>query len=296
MSHYDTLGVDRSASPEDIKAAYRKLAMKHHPDRGGDQRTFQKLTEAYETLSDPNKKAMYDNGGGQRQHHFHSGNPFQGGAFHEDFFGHPFQGGGGHPFEDIFAHFGFGFQDGPRHQPKNSDLQIKIKISLRDSYVGKTMTINYPLPSGRQQNAEINIPAGISAGQTMKMGGMGDDSLPDFPRGDLIIHVEVDRDRNFHRDDMALVTKLEIDVFDAMLGCKRIIKNIDDSEVELIIKPGTQNGQKYACQGLGFPSLKFNNIKGDLVVQVIVKTPVITDPNSIEKVNELADYIRKHKG
>ncbi len=289
MSHYDTLGVGKSASPEEIKAAYRKLAMKHHPDRGGDQKQFQQITEAYETLSDPDKKAFYDHGGGQRG--------FTRGTWQEFRSGHPFQGGDpfGHPFEDIFTHFGFGFQ-GARPRPKNSDLQIRVKISLKDSYMGKTMTINYPLPSGKQQTAEITIPPGIAPGQQMKMGGMGDDSIIEIPRGDLIINIDVERDRDFYRDDMHLMTKINIDIFDAMLGCKRNIKNIDGHDVEFQIKPGTQNGQKYACKGLGFPSIKFNNIKGDLIVQVIVDTPVVKDPTAVEMVKSLAEYIRNKKG
>jgi curved DNA-binding protein len=287
MSHYDTLGVGKSASPEEIKSAYRKLAMKHHPDRGGDQKKFQTITEAYETLSDPDKKAFYDHGGGQR------GNPF-GGGFNEFRSGHPFQGGDpfGHPFEDIFHQFGFGFQNSRAARPKNSDLQIKVKISLKDSYLGKTMTINYPLPSGKQQTAEITIPAGIAAGQQMKMGGMGDDSIIDLPRGDLIINIEIDRDKDFYRDDMSLISKVNIDIFDAMLGCKKTIKNIDDNDVEITIRPGTQNGQKYACKGLGFPSIKFNNVRGDLLIQIIVDTPAITDPNLVSLVKQMASQIR----
>lgn len=289
MNYYNTLGVGKSASPEEIKAAYRKLAMKHHPDRGGDQKTFQNITEAYETLSDPDKKAYYDHGGGQQS------NPF-GGGFHEFRSNHPFQGDPfGNPFEDVFTHFGFGFR-GARAQPKNSDLQIKVKISLKDSYVGKTMTINYPMPSGRQQTAEITIPPGIAPGQQMKMGGMGDDSIIDLPRGDLIINIDIDKDREFYRDEMHLITKLNIDVFDAMLGCKRTITNIDGKEVEVKINPGTQNGQKYACKGLGFPSIKFNNIKGDLIVQIIVDTPIIKNAELIALVNQLAERVRKNKG
>ena len=289
MSYYDTLGVGKSASPEEIKAAYRKLAMKHHPDRGGDQKKFQQITEAYETLSDPDKKAFYDHGGGQRG--------FTGGTWQEFRSGHPFQGGGdpfGNPFEDIFTHFGFGFQNGRAATPKNSDLQIRVKISLKDSYMGKTMTINYPLPSGRQQTAEITIPPGIATGQQMKMGGMGDDGIIELPRGDLIINIEVERDRDFHREDMHLVTKVQIDVFDAMLGCKKTITNLDGKEVEINIKPGTQNGQKYACKGLGFPSLKFNNVRGELLVQVLVSTPAIKDDKTIEMVKSLAEHIRRN--
>lgn len=290
MTHYDTLGVSKNASFEEIKAAYRKLALKYHPDRGGDQAKFQEITHAYEVLSDPEKKSMYDRGGQQDfanggWREYRSGNPFG---------GNPFGFNEGHPFEDIFTQFGFGFQQrASQPRPKNSDLQIKIRISLKDSFLGKTMTIDYPLPSGRQQTAEIKIPAGIASGQQMRLGGMGDDTLKDMPRGDLIVHIEVDRDPKFHRDDMAIVTRLEIDVFDAMLGCKRTIKNLDDSDVELVIRPGTQNGQRYACKGLGFSSIRFDNIKGDLIVHVTVKTPAVVDPKYVEKVTSLAEEIRK---
>lgn len=290
MDYYSTLGVDRAASPDDIKSAYRKLAMKHHPDRGGDQHQFQKITEAYETLSDSNKKAMYDNGG-MNGNHFNNG-------FHEFHSSHPFQGGDpfGHPFEDIFTHFGFGFQNGQRQRQKNSDLQIRIRISLKDSYMGKTMNISYQLPSGHQQNAEITIPPGIIHGQTLRMGGMGDNSISNISRGDLIIQIEVDNDSKFYREDTALITTLEIDIFDAMLGCTRRITNIDGSEIDLQIKPGTQNGQKYNCQGLGFPSIRFNNIKGDLLIQILVKTPVVKDPTLVDMVKDLANKIRNSSG
>lgn len=284
MDYYSTLGVDRAASPDDIKSAYRKLAMKHHPDRGGDQKKFQQITEAYETLSNPEKKAFYDHGGGQQD------NPF-GGGFYEFRSGHPFQGGDpfGHPFEDIFTHFGF-----QKSRPRNSDLQIKVKISLKDSYLGKTMTIDYPLPSGSNQTLEITIPPGIALGQQIKMAKMGDNSIYELPRGDLIIHIEVDKDNTFSRDDMNLLTKLKINIFDAMLGCKKVIQNIDGSEIELIIHPGAQNGQKYSCQNLGFPSLKYNNVRGDLIVQLIIETPVIKDPELVNIVKNLADRVRKN--
>lgn len=279
MDYYSILGVGKSASPEDIKAAYRKLAMKHHPDRGGDAKKFQEISEAYETLSNPDKKAQYDHGGARGF----------GNSFHGDPFGNP--GFGRNPFDDLFSQFGFQFHTGNR-RPQNSDLTIKVKISLKDSYLGKTMTINYPLPSGRDQTIEITIPPGIENGQTMRMGGMGDDSIKEIPRGDLIVQLEVDRDPNFRREEMALVTTIRIDVFDAMLGCDRTVKNIDGSELSINIRPGTQNGQKYSCKGLGFRSIKFTNIRGDLVVQVIVDTPAIKDEKLAAKVRTLADEIR----
>ena len=290
MNYYATLGLERSASADEIKSAYRKLAMKHHPDRGGDEKKFQEITEAYETLGDPNKKAFYDQGGHQPQ-----GNPF-GQGFHEFHSNHPFQGGafgGGHPFEDIFAQFGFGFQN---TRPKNSDLQIKVKISLKDSYMGKTTNISYRLPSGRDQTVDINIPPGVENGQNLKMSNMGDDSIKELPRGDLIVHIEVEHDIKFQRNDLSLITSLNIDIFDAMLGCKRKVTNIDGSEIEIDIKSGTQNGQTYSCKGLGFKSIRQHNLRGDLLIKVNVKTPIIKDSKSIELIKNLAAQIRNNQG
>ena len=278
MDYYSILGVGKSASPDEIKSAYRKLAMKYHPDRGGDAKKFQELNEAYETLGNPDKKAMYDHGGNRGFKN----------RFHGDPFNDPYA---RNPFEDLFSQFGFQFHTNTR-RPQNSDLTIKVKISLKDSYLGKTMTINYPLPSGKDQTLEITIPPGVENGQTMRMGGMGDDSLKEIPRGDLIIHLEVERDPTFRREDMSLVTSLKIDVFDAMLGCERIIRNIDGTDLSLKIRPGTQNGQKYSCKGLGFHSVKFTNIRGDLIIQVTVDTPAIKDEALVAKVQALADEIR----
>jgi DnaJ-class molecular chaperone len=280
MDYYSILGVNRSASADEIKSAYRKLAMKYHPDRGGDAKKFQEINEAYEILSDSSKKAMYDHGGARGFKQGFQSDPFS------DMFS-----SGRNPFEDLFDQFGFRFNTGSRRQ-QNSDLTIRVKISLKDSYIGKTMSINYPLPSGKDQTLEITIPPGVENGQTMRMSGMGDDSIKEIQRGDLIIHLEVERDPQFRREEMALVTTLKIDVFDAMLGCDRIVKNIDGTEISLTIRPGTQNGQKYSCKGLGFRSVKFTNVSGDLLVQIIVDTPAIKDKNLAAKVRDLANEIR----
>lgn len=285
MSHYETLGIEKNASAEEIKSAYRKLAMKHHPDRGGNEKMFQKITEAYETLIDPNKKDEYDHHGpagfrpSWQEFHFKSG---------------PFTQGHYNPFEDIFSNFGFGEQ--PRHsRPTNSNLQIKVKISLKHSYLGKTVNFSYPLPSGKNQTAEIKIPPGIENGQTMILSGFGDDSILGVPRGDLIILIIVDKDPNFFRENLSLITSVKIDAFEAMIGCQKNIRMIDDSTVHLVIKPGTQNGGKYTIQGLGFPSIKFGNVKGDFVIQVNVNVPAITDPSLVSLANNLAEKVKQSK-
>jgi len=298
MDHYSTLGIDRSASPEDIKTAFKKLAMKHHPDRGGDAGKFQELNEAYSVLSDPEKRMMYDHGG-NRQHHFNTqtGNPFGqsfsftfgGDGFQQHFNQGPFGGGGDPHFEEMLKNFGFGFANRPQ---KNRDLNMRCQISLRDAYQGKNLKIDYRLPTGEEKSINVDIPPGIEHGQAIKVNGAGDNSNKQIPAGDLTIVIEVTLVNKFKREDLNLVTETEITIFEAMTGVRKIIKNIDDTDVEVVVHPGTRHGQKYSCRGLGFTNLKFSNIKGDLMVAINVKTPIVTDPRLIAAVNELANKLQ----
>ena len=185
--YYQTLGVSEGASPDEIKRAYRSLANKHHPDKGGDQAKFKDISVAYENLSDPQKKAEYDNqrmfGGGQ-QFHFNTGSPFGGGF-------DPFGGQG--PFGDIFAHMR------GQQMRRNRDLNIQCTVSFLDSFNGKQLEANYRLPSGRNQNVVINVPAGVTHGDTIRYSGLGDDSMPGAPRGNLNVTILVQPDPNYER-------------------------------------------------------------------------------------------------
>ena len=104
--------------------------------------------------------------------------------------------------------------------------------------------------------------------------------------------IEISPVNKFKKEELNLVTETEITIFEAMTGCRKTVKNIDDTDVELVIHPGTRHGQRYNCQRLGFPHLKFTNVKGDLHVIVNVKTPIVTDPTLVAAVNELAKKIR----
>jgi curved DNA-binding protein len=293
MDHYSTLGIDRTASQEDIKKAFRTLAREHHPDRGGDEAKFKQLNEAYTVLSDPQTRAQYDfqgntqnqyrgfhpNNGGFQSHTFSFGDGFA--SFHQN-----------DMFEDVMRNFGFQFHQ--TQQPvRNKDLNIRCRISLKDSYLGKTMKINYRMPSGEDQELDVNIPPGIENGQVLKMAGHGDNSIRSAPRGDLTIAIEVDRDPRFHREEMTLITDTEIDIFDAMIGCTKQVENIDGEMVDLVIRPGTQHGQRFSCKGLGFKHIRYNNVRGDLHVIVKVTTPVVTDRETITLVERLAEKVRR---
>ena len=285
MSHYSTLGVEKSASPEEIKAAFKKLAMTHHPDRGGDQKKFQEINEAYSVLSDPEKRMEYEHGG-RNQFHFNTGNPF-----HFEFNTGPAGFGVPPGFDHIFREFGSGFEN--RARQKNRDLHIRCRISLLDSYIGKKMQMNYRLPSGIEDGLEVDIPPGIDNGQVIKVNGRGDNSMPHLPRGDLTISIEIDRDPHFFREDLTLITETDIDIFDAMIGCKKNVVNIDGGSVEVNIPAGAQHGQRFACRGLGFKNIKFNNTQGDLHVIVRIQTPKVKAPDTVAMVERLAEKIRR---
>ena len=269
--YYQTLGVGENASPDEIKKAYRSLANKHHPDKGGDQAKFKDISVAYENLSDPQKKAEYDQQrmyGGGPQVRFTSGDPFA------DMFGQ-----GGNPFGDIFGHM-------RGQQRRNRDLNIQCQVTLLDSYLGKQLEANYRLPSGRNQTVVINVPPGISHGETIRYQGLGDDSMPHAPRGNLNVTVIVLPDQNFQRVNDDLYTTVHVNPIEAMIGCHRTVKFITGEDREIDIRPGVESGTEYASAGTGFSNLQTNR-RGRFVILINIRTPNITDPDLVTRLRQL---------
>jgi curved DNA-binding protein len=272
--YYQTLGVSENASPDEIKRAYRSLANKHHPDKGGDQAKFKDISVAYDNLSDPQKKAEYDQ---QRQFpqgqqfHFHSGNPFGGGHPFGDMFG------GGHPFGDMF---------GGRGMRRNRDLNIQCQVSLVDSFHGKQLEANYQLPSGRSQTVVINLPAGISHGETIRYQGLGDDSVPGAPRGNLNVTIVVLPDPTYRRagDDMYIT--VNISPIEAMIGCTKTVRLITGSTLDLDIRAGIEHGTEFASHGNGFPNVN-NGQRGRFVSVINIRTPAIIDPVLVQQLKDI---------
>ena len=273
--YYQTLGVSEQASPEEIKRAYRSLANKHHPDKGGDQAMFKNISVANDVLSDPQKRAEYDQ---QRrfpqgqQFHFHTGN----GGF--DPFAQMF-GGGGHPFGDIFGQM-------HRQQRKNRDLNIQCQVTLLDSFLGKQLEAQYQLPSGRTQTVVINVPAGISHGETIRYNGLGDDSHPQLQRGDLNVTIIVMGDPNFERRGDDLYTTVEISPIESMIGCRKSVRTLSGQHIELDIRPGVETGVEFASNGHGFTSVQTRQ-KGRFVAIVKIKSRAITNPDLINRLRQL---------
>lgn len=259
--YYNILGVDRSASQDDIKKAYRKLAAKHHPDRGGDTAKFQEISAAYDTLSDPNKRSQYDNPAPQG-----------------------FQQYGGMPpgFEDILRGFGggpFGDIFGGRRQPvRNRTLNLQTQITLEEAFIGKELVANVQLPSGRDQVLEIKIPAGVRDGTTLRLAGMGDDSVSNMPRGDIHLTIQIIPHGKFHREGDDLIMKLDISCFDAILGTSVQFDSIDGKTLETNIPAGIQHGQLMNIQGQGMPIMSNNRMRGRLLIEIGIKIPTtLTD-------------------
>ena len=272
--YYSTLGIGKTATQDEIKQAYRKLAMKHHPDRtGGDDTKFKEIQAAYDTLGNPEKRSQYDNPQPQ----------FGGGGF------------GGVPpgFEDVFAQmfgggnpFGFGGMGGQR-QAKNKTLNIQTQINLEEAFFGKELIANITLPSGREQVVNVTIPRGIQDGTTLRLAKMGDDSYNHLPRGDIHLTVIVVPHNKFNRQGDDLIKELEVNAIDAILGKNYQLETIDNRLLEVKINPGTQHGQMLAANGYGMPNMNDNRFVGRLLIQVKIQIPTNLTNSQLTKLREI---------
>jgi DnaJ-class molecular chaperone len=266
--YYQTLGVNRDASQDDIKRAYRGLASKHHPDKGGDTVKFQEIQAAYATLSEPQKKEEYDNPKPQ----FHgSGGGMPPGM--DDIFAQMF-GGGNSPFGDIF---------GRRPQPvRNRNLNLQTQITLEEAFTGKELIATIQLPSGRNQVLEVKIPAGVSDGVTLRLAGMGDDSIGNTPRGDIMLSIHVMPHTVFYRKGDDLVKSISVNCLDAIIGAIVQFDTIDRKTLDVTIAPGTQHGQTLAVQGYGMPNIANAHMKGRLLLNINITVPTnLTDNQKV---------------
>jgi DnaJ-class molecular chaperone len=274
MDYYSTLGVNRNATDDEIKKAYRSMAMKHHPDRGGDEKKFKEIEEAYRTLSDPQKKQIVDMGGDPNgmqghQHNWGGGSPFE---FH-------FNSGN---FGDMFGNFGFG----QRHVQRNKTLNISIELTLEEVLTGKTLDADISLPAGRTKRISIEIPSGIDHGQQIRYQGMGDNSIPSVPPGDLIVNVGIRNNTEFRREGDSLILDRNISVWDAILGRKLDIKTLDGKNLELIVPAGTQAETILSCRNEGLPNMR-TKVRGNLLIRIKIMIPRNLNNEQKNKIEQL---------
>ncbi len=293
VDYYKILGVPNTASQDEIKKAYRKLARKMHPDLNPNDKEahkkFQQINEANEVLSDPEKRKKYDQYGKDWKHaeQFEQARQSQQGSWSPGrgpFAGEDFDEGG---FSDFFESlFGGGRSRGGdrrRTQFKGEDHHASLQLHLRDVYTThqQTFTIN-------GKNIRITIPAGAEDGQVIRLKGYGEPGSNGGPAGDLYIRFDILDDPNFKRSGDDLYTTADIDLYTAVLGGEMIIDTLG-GKVKLKVAAGTQNGTKVRLKGKGFPVYKKENQYGDLYVTFRVKIPM----NLTEKQKELFTELSK---
>lgn len=284
--YYKTLGVEKSASDEEVKRAFRKLAHQYHPDKKtGNEAKFKEVNEAYGVLSDKTKRAQYDRFGSSDGA---SGfNPGQGGAgfnpgdFGFDFSG--FQGGfNGGDFdsgnlEDIISSI---FGGGGRRVRKGRDIQVDIELTFEESIFGADKKISVNSPVAAHKDVSFKVPPGIEDGQMIRMTGLGENPPAGkagqqnqaTQPGDLYIKVHVRRHPTLRKDGLNLVTDLSIKLSDALLGADVPLSTLDGN-VSLKVPSGTNTGQILRVKGKGVPHAAGSKTRGDLYVRITVKLP-----------------------
>lgn len=277
--YYKILGVDKKASDAEIKKAYRKLAMKYHPDHAKNDKSaeeqFKKISEAYAVLSDAEKKKQYDTFGS-------SG--FQQRYSQEDIFRN-------FDFGDIFKEFGFGgsgFSTGgggfkvnfgggspfgrrPQHAPKGSDLVYELPLTLQEINTGtqKSITLQH---QGRTDNITVKIPKGMISGKKLRLAGKGEASRYGGGPGDLFIKSVLMDDPVFKSDQYDLLINRDVKLTQAVLGTKISVPTLDGNEMSLKIPPGTRHKTKMRLAGLGLPHMQGSG-RGNLYVIVNIQMP-----------------------
>jgi len=299
--YYSTLGVSRDASQDQIKKAYRKLAQKYHPDRNKDdpdaQSTFAKINEAYEVLSDPEKRKQYDQlganykqgqefdprdfgfdfsqfggrGGGSRGFRYESAGAGDFSDFFEMFFGSagggPRGGGGRSAFEDLFEQARRGQGAGGAAQQQAPEQEAEITVSLYQAHHGTTRQLKLQGPQGTR-TVEVKVPAGTTHGRKIRLKGER-----------LLLKVNVGQDPRFEVSGHDLTTNVKITPAEAVLGAKVEAATLDDT-VTVTIPPGTSSGQKLRLKERGMNKGQDKG-RGDLFVRPMIAVP--KQPNEEEK-------------
>lgn len=268
MDYYQILGVTRTATQEEIKKAYRTLAAKHHPDKGGDTSKFQEIQAAYDVLGDEQRRAEYDTPQ-PNIHHSPGGFHF---GFGPEGFEHFF--GPGSPFEDLF-----GFRQ--RRPQANRPIQFQTSINLEDAFWGNELLANILLPNGKEQTINVKIPQGIHEGTTLRLAEMGDDSIPGIPKGDILLTVHINNHPLFRRQQDDLIAEVKIDCIKAMLGTTIQITSIDGKTLETTVPPGTQHDTMLNINGYGMPNFNHPSHRGRLLLKIKITIPTLTDDEKI---------------
>jgi DnaJ-class molecular chaperone len=278
MTHYETLGVSESASTDEIKRAYRKLASQHHPDKGGDTQKFQEIQNAYDTIADPDRRQRYDH---ERRNPGHG----PGVQFHWQGSGMP----GG--MEDIFRQFGFPGGD-PfaqfRQQPprRNKDLRVHLELPLVETLIEQVKTISVQTTNGTRETVEVSIPRGVTSGTQIKYPNLGDNLFNTIARGDLYVQISIACPDNIIINGIDLYTRISINCLTAITGGTTTITGIDGKTFELTVPPGTQPGTKFRIAKQGLYQLHSDN-RGDIYAEMHVTIPQNLSPEKLALIQSI---------
>lgn len=285
QDYYKLLGIEKNASQDEIKKAFRKLAQKLHPDKpGGDEKKFKEINEAYTVLSNPEKRKQYDTFGSADG----AGQGFQGGQGFGGFDFNGFQGGfNGQNVDfdigDIFSQF---FGGGMKRTPRGQNITVDVSISFKESIFGTNKTISFfKKKDSQKQEISIDIPSGIEDRQMLKVPNKGEPIEGGNP-GDLIVVIHVEKHSHLVKNGYHLETQLKLKLTEFILGTKKIIKGVD-RDIEIKIPERTQPGEIFKVKGEG---VKYNQTtRGDLYIVTSFEMPKKLDKQSKKLLEELQD-------
>lgn len=294
--YYQTLGVPRTATADEIKKAFRKLARKHHPDAGGDEAKFKELNEAYEVLSDDKKRELYDQYGTANENQIPHGWGGGQGFNVEDIFGGGFgggaQGGFGGSWADILesirhgegafgSNWDFG---GASRQPqprKGQDMNVTLNVTFDEAFKGTEKKITVRIPGKTEADTHtVKVPAGAVDGGRVRLKGQGAPGDNGGPAGDLLITTKIDEHPYFGRDKADVTVNLPVSVAEAALGASIVVPTPDGKKIKVKVPAGTQDGKVLTIKGKGAPDVKNKGQNGNLKIRIQVDVP--TDMNEAQ--------------